>query len=83
MTFTRTAEARSLGQVVAANVRAEAARAGLTNQQLAERAGVSPWLMSRRLRGQVPINVDELETLADALGVRPEVLLGRPTTSAA
>ena len=54
---------------VAANVRAEAARRGLRQADLAGSLGVSQETLSRRLTGRVPFDVDELVDVAAALGV--------------
>lgn len=65
---------------VAANVRAEAARRSLRQQDLAASLGVSQETLSRRLTGRVPFDVDELVDVAAALGVDPaELLTRRPT----
>lgn len=82
MTFSRSSES-SLGRAVAANIRAEAARGGITGQELATRIGVSAWFMSRRLRGEVAITVDELDAIARALDVPAETLLARSKAAAA
>ena len=59
-----------LSVVIARNLRGERAKAGLTQEQLAERVG---W--SRAVGGYVeqenrPITVDELPRVARALGIR-------------
>lgn len=58
-----------------AELRAEVARQGLTQQQLADRLGVRQWWVSKRLRGHVQVSADELVRLAEALGVEPAQLL--------
>jgi transcriptional regulator with XRE-family HTH domain len=65
---------------VAANVRAEAARLGLRQADLAGSLGVSQETLSRRLTGRVPFDVDELVDVAAALGVDPRELLTRRTS---
>lgn len=55
--------------IVAGNVRAEAARAGLTQGRLAEILGVSQQAVSDRLRGRTPLSVDDLVRLSDAMDV--------------
>lgn len=62
-------------EAVAGELRAELARQGLTASQLAQRFGSSDMTVGRRLRGQVPLTLDELDTICDALGLDPlEVL---------
>ena len=54
---------------VAAAVRAELARAGISGRQLASAIELSPAAMDRRLNGAVPLRVDELIQIADFLGI--------------
>jgi transcriptional regulator with XRE-family HTH domain len=61
---------------VTANVRAEMARRGETQQSLADRIGMKQQGLSRRLRGETRFTVDELQRIADALEVRAAELLG-------
>jgi transcriptional regulator with XRE-family HTH domain len=64
------------------NVRAEMARAGISQTALAEKLGVSQAAVSKRLRGEVAFNVDELAKVADALKVPVAVLLAdQPATT--
>ncbi|WP_415131755.1 helix-turn-helix domain-containing protein [Microbacterium sp.] len=59
---------------VAGEIRAHAARVGLSGRQLAARMGRSqPW-MSRRLTGEVPFDVQDLDDVAAVLGINPRVL---------
>ena len=51
------------------NVRAEMARAGVSQIDLAERVGLSQSGLSKRLRGVVPFDVNELDSIATALDV--------------
>lgn len=66
-----------LSAVAISNIRAEAARRGLSHRQLAQRTGVTPEYFSRRMRGEVPLGLDELAVIAAALGLSPESLLAR------
>lgn len=50
-------------------VRAEMARAGVSQRALAERIGVGRAVMHRRFSGQVEFRTGELQAIADALGV--------------
>ena len=54
---------------VAAEVRADAARQELTQDQLAAKAGMSKATLSRRYAGEYPWNIDELFAVARVLGV--------------
>lgn len=53
---------------VGANVRAEMARRGLTQTQLAAQIGISQAQLSKRLAGQIAFDVDELAAIGEALG---------------
>ena len=55
--------------VVAANVRAEAARAGFNQVRLGKRLGISQGAITKRWRGERPWQLEELDNLATALGV--------------
>lgn len=59
----------STDQRVAANVRAELARAGENQSSLAPKVGMSQQALSRRLSAQVPFTVSELSLIAAQLGV--------------
>lgn len=56
-------------QRTAANVRAEMARKRISQTKLAESLGWSQGAVSRRLSGRVALDLDELERIADQLGV--------------
>lgn len=68
--------ATSAAASVAANVRAELARAGVRRAEAAAAAGLSLPALHRRLRGEIALNVDELRLLAQLLGVTTARLLG-------
>ncbi len=59
----------SLTLRVAAEVRAEMARQHMTQTRLAEVMGISQPQVGQRLKGQIAFDTDELERIADALGV--------------
>ena len=61
---------------VADEVRANMARARMTQTDLAGVLGLTQSAVSKRLRGKIAFSVDELEMVAGALGVHPAVLLG-------
>lgn len=66
-----------LATYVRAQLRAEMARREVTATQLAGRLNVSDMWVSRRLRGNTPIAIDELERIAQALDMPVSVLLER------
>lgn len=74
-------DASSLTSVVAANIRAELARRGMTGSELAAAIDRTPFYVGRRIgrqqRASIAIDVDDLERIASALGVSPEFLLTR------
>lgn len=61
---------------VSANVRAEMARRGLNQTDVAAILGVSQVQVSARLRGKVAWRVDDLRTLAAHFGLPTSALLG-------
>lgn len=61
---------------VAANIRAENARRGGTQLELARWLGISQQAMSRRLTGEIAFDVDELQAVAEHFGVPTSHLLG-------
>jgi transcriptional regulator with XRE-family HTH domain len=70
----------SINSRVAREVRTWAARRELNQADAAVLIGVSQQGISRRLNGQTPFALDELEVLASAFGIRLAVLLGEPPT---
>lgn len=62
------------GVQVGANVRAEMARRGITQTQLAEQIGRSQPQLSKRLTGAIPFDINELTAVAEALSVPIEKL---------
>ena len=66
---------RTLSEIVASNIRAEAARAGLTQAQLGVALGVNRVGVGHRFRGITPWTLDEVERAARLFGVRPADLL--------
>jgi len=68
----------SVRDYVAATLRAEIARRGLTQRQVAEKCGKSqPWV-SDRVTGQTTCDVEDLELLATALDVHISAFLPAP-----
>lgn len=66
---------RQLRQRVAANLRAELASRRMTQRTLARRIGVSRMWVNPRLTGAIPLDMDDLEAICAALGVKPERML--------
>jgi transcriptional regulator with XRE-family HTH domain len=63
---------------VAAEVRATAARKRVSGSELARRLGKTQSWVSRRMVGDIPLGLDDLEGFAAALEVSPFDLLPRP-----
>lgn len=61
-----------LHESVAGEVRAELARRRLSGRQAAIRLGWTQPYMSRRLTGEIPFNLADLEEIAGLLNVTPE-----------
>ena len=59
-------------ETVAAEIRAELARHRLSARRAAARLGWTQAYLSRRLNGDVPFNVEDIEALAGLLGVSPQ-----------
>lgn len=60
---------RTLADSVAAEVRAQLARQRMSASALAKALGKSEMYVSRRLRGEMPLDLDDLERIASALEV--------------
>lgn len=58
-----------------ANVRAEMARRGVSQTTLAQRIGMSQAQVSKRLRGVIAFDINELAAVADFLNVPLALLL--------
>jgi len=67
-----------LVQIVAANVRAEAARRGFNQTSLGEAIGQAQSAVSRKWRGQRAWSLDDLEALSVALRVPVTLLVATP-----
>lgn len=61
---------------VAANVRAEMARRGMTQRYVADLLGIAQQAVSARLRGKTPFTINEIGQLAQVFGLHPAVMLG-------
>lgn len=60
---------RPLHKTVAANVRAEAARMNVTQAQIAEVIGKTQQVVSSKMRGQTPFQLDELAVVAPLMSM--------------
>src|SRR5688572_16396367 len=69
MTTTPTPARTSLSERVAEEIRAQMARKRITGATLAKTLKVSPAWISYRLSGKQPIDLNDLEAIAEALGV--------------
>lgn len=73
----------SPSQLIAQNVRAEAARRRISQRVLAQKMGLRQQSLSQRLLGRVSFRAEELETLARVFDVPVSELMGeRALTSA-
>jgi transcriptional regulator with XRE-family HTH domain len=68
-----------LAEHVRAEIRAEIARQGLTQSEVARRIGTYPQWLNRRLNGDDPyeLSVADVEAIAAALGVDVDKLMDR------
>ena len=64
-------------EVFAQNLRKHRRAAGLSQEELAHRAGIDRTYVSLLERRVYSVTIDVLEKLADSLGVEPQVLLKR------
>lgn len=67
---------------VAAALRAEMARAGITQRELAEKIGKQQWWISYRATGRVACDVEDLALISEALGVPLARFLPAPASAA-
>jgi transcriptional regulator with XRE-family HTH domain len=67
-------ERRDVNKTIAANVRAEFARAGLTHRKVARMLGLNEMWVSRRLNGKTSWDAQDVQLMADFLRVDPGFL---------
>jgi transcriptional regulator with XRE-family HTH domain len=67
---------RERHEIVAAEVRAQLARAGLRQRHLAEHLGISQGAASELVHGKVPFSLNRLDEIARWLEIRLSDLLG-------
>lgn len=65
----------TLGGLVAAELRSTMARRRITGEYVAAQLGKSRAYVSRRLGGMTCVDLDDLEAIAEAIGVSPDSLL--------
>src|SRR5215207_3598518 len=66
-----TGSRRALRDVVAEEVRGHMGRQRLSIHRLGQATGLSERYLSRRLSARLSLNLDDLDAIADALGVSP------------
>lgn len=88
MTAALTSEdaAPSFRDLVAAELRAHLARRRISNRRLARMLGTTPAWIDRRVNGTTAVSTDDLELIAQALGMTPMDLIqgvtaARPNSS--
>lgn len=74
---------KTTAQRIGSNVRAEMARAGVTQVQLAGLIGMSQSMLSARLAGKTAFDVDELARAAGVLGIDAATLMTDPSATSA
>ncbi|MEU4361251.1 helix-turn-helix transcriptional regulator [Promicromonospora sp. NPDC023987] len=67
-----------LARLCAAAIRFEAARRGLSQQQIAAEVGLSRAAVSDRFRGRTPWTLDQVGVIAELFGCDPSVLVNEP-----
>ena len=65
----------TFAEIVAANIRAEAARVGVTQRALARALGMSQGAASDRWRGRTPWTLNDIEAVARVLRTTTSVLV--------
>jgi transcriptional regulator with XRE-family HTH domain len=73
----------TLSEYVAREVRAEMARQGVSQRELAERLGFAQSGLSKRLTGQLTFRAEEWERIAEILGVPVTQFLPVPAAASA
>lgn len=74
---------RLIIEVVSRNLRAERTKAGLSQQKLADKAGLSVRYISRLETNPQDFRISKVAVLAEAMGIPPTQLLQRPGDQAA
>lgn len=68
-------KAQSLRETLAANIRSFRKREELSQEDLADRAGLHRTYIGSIERGERNVSIDNIQRVAEALGVPPSVLL--------
>ena len=76
MSDNATVTATPMRERVAEEIRVLLARRRMSASELARQAGMTQPYISRRLTGEIAFDVDDLDKIAVALGVKPADLLG-------
>jgi len=66
---TRHTVAMTFNQTVAAEVRAEMARQRMSARELSRRSGLAQATLARKIRGDAELGLDDIDVIAEALGV--------------
>lgn len=82
MSITPEVSAKTLTQLVATEIKVQMARADVRQSQLARNMGKTEQWLSVRLRGRQPIDLNDLNLIAGALGVGVHELLPPPEIAA-
>ena len=72
-----------LAERVIPTLRSRLESAGVTQGQIADRLGISQAAVSRRLRGEVSLDLVDIEVIAELLGIPPADVLADDPESAA
>ncbi|WP_280442256.1 helix-turn-helix domain-containing protein [Nocardia brasiliensis] len=70
-------------RALAGEIRAELARRGATVKDLAAASGLKPTYLGSRIRGEAPLNLNDIEAIAAALGLSFAALSQRGVDAAA
>lgn len=62
----------TLGESVSVQIRIELARQNVSQSELARRCGWIPQYLHRRMAGEVPWTLEELQRVAKELGIDPQ-----------
>jgi transcriptional regulator with XRE-family HTH domain len=77
----RAADSTRLREILAKNVRLIRNKLGLSQEELADRAGLHRTYVGSIERGERNVSVDNIEKIAEALEVKPERLLSGEVNS--
>lgn len=80
-TALRAVEAAPFRELVAAEIRAHLARRKMSGRALSKLLDVDQTWVSRRLNGVIPLDMNDIERISDALGMQPMELLTGVVTS--